>query len=364
MVGPTGATLPALDLDAFLARLDDVAEVNGAARETTPLPMFDVRTPAEFAKGHIPGARNLPLFSDDERIQVGTLYKQKGRHAAIRDGLDIVGPKMGWLVDEVQSVVGHPEKAGPVFVHCWRGGMRSASVGWLLQLAGFDVVTLRGGYKRWRQGVREVLAAKRRVHIVSGRTGAGKTDLLHALRRHGAQTLDLEALAQHRGSAFGALGMAPQPSVEHYENLLAEEVRHLDGQQPVWVEDESRMVGKCKIPDELWQQMRAAPSWALQASLSTRVTRLVRDYGDVDKAALAAAFAGIRKKLGGQHVNRALALLDEGDLHHAAEVALVYYDKTYDRGMARRQHQDAAVHNVDANGDVDALAQALIRTWN
>ncbi|HVZ56322.1 MAG TPA: rhodanese-like domain-containing protein, partial [Chitinophagaceae bacterium] len=169
-------------------------------------PLIDVRSPAEYGHAHLPGAVSLPLFSDGERKIVGTLYKQEGREPAIRAGLDFFGPKMRPMVETVASWAGSPGSApgGPptVLVYCWRGGMRSAGVSWLLDLYGFRVYTLIGGYKRFRGYVLDTFRTLFPLRLVGGYTGSGKTELLGELRKMGQAVIDLEALAVHRGSAF------------------------------------------------------------------------------------------------------------------------------------------------------------------
>jgi len=181
------------------------------------LPVFDVRTPAEFAKGHIPGAFNLPLFSDEERRRVGIIYKQIGRESAILEGLEYVGPKMRRIVETVQSITGHKT----LLLHCWRGGMRSSSVAWLLNTSGYEIFLLKGGYKAFRHYVLDSFEIPRDIIILSGHTGSGKTEILQALSRLGEQAIDLEKLACHKGSAFGSLGETPQPAQQEFENHLA-----------------------------------------------------------------------------------------------------------------------------------------------
>jgi len=197
-------------------------------------PILDVRSPAEFAHAHIPGAYSLPLFSDEERKIVGTTYKQQSREAAIKVGLDFFGPKMRRMVEEVESFFdkkvqianGLPPDNGQqpskiVLVHCWRGGMRSAGVAWLLDLYGFKVYTLIGGYKFFRCFVLRQFEVPFAFKILGGYTGSGKTEVLKQLARAGELIIDLEALANHKGSAFGNIGMPEQPSQEMFENLLA-----------------------------------------------------------------------------------------------------------------------------------------------
>ncbi|MCB0214369.1 MAG: tRNA 2-selenouridine(34) synthase MnmH, partial [Anaerolineae bacterium] len=207
-------------------------------------PVIDVRTSAEFAKGHIPGAMNIPLFSNEERAIIGTTYKQVGQREAMLLGLEIVGPKMRHLIEHIQTVA--TERT--LLLHCWRGGMRSESVAWLAGLFGYRCYTLRRGYKGFRNYVLQMLELPSRLLILGGKTGSGKTEILQVLKQQGEQVIDLEGLAHHKGSSFGALGEADQPSQQQFENELAMQWRQLNLQRPVWLEDESRHIGKLSIP--------------------------------------------------------------------------------------------------------------------
>ncbi|MEO8590067.1 MAG: tRNA 2-selenouridine(34) synthase MnmH [Flavobacteriales bacterium] len=331
----------ALDVVAFL--------------ETTT-PMIDVRSPGEFARGHIPGAHSLPLFSDEERAVVGTLYKQQGRDAAVLEGLRIVGPKLASIVEQARALA--PD--GRIRVHCWRGGERSGSVAWLLDKAGFaEVITLKRGYKAFRNHVLASFDAPLPLIILGGYTGSGKTEILHALRALGEQVVDMEGLANHRGSSFGALGLPPQPTTEHFENLLWNDLRALDRSRTIWLEDESIMIGRAKVPDGVFGQLRAARVLFIDMPQDMRAQRLVKDYGAVPKAELADAINRIGKRLGPQHCKAALEALEAGDLHTAALTALTYYDKAYLRGCEERV--PSSVKRIVVDGpDSGAIAKKLI----
>ena len=295
--------------------------------------LLDVRSPGEYQTGKLPGARSLPLFSDPERAEVGTLYKQTSPDAALLRGLEIAGGKMRWLVEEARRLA--PENK--VVVHCWRGGQRSGSVAWLLERAGFDVTQLTGGYKATRAAIRQYFRQPEHdFRVLSGPTGSGKTEILLAMRHLGAHVVDLEGLAHHKGSAFGALGEAPQPSSEEFENLLYAALRAIPAGETVWLEDESRLIGHVYLTDEFYAALTAAPVVVVEQPLAWRVERLVRQYAGYPKEGLAESFNKIRKRLGGQHLNAALAALERDDFATAAEVALVYYDKAYHHYGERR----------------------------
>jgi tRNA 2-selenouridine synthase len=288
--------------------------------------VLDVRSPAEYAQGHIPGALSFPLFSDEERAQVGTFYKQKGKDAALELGLAIAGPKIADFVQKAKALA--PERR--LAVHCWRGGQRSQSMAWLFRQAGFDVATLEGGYKNYRRYLLEAFGnLKLEIRVIGGKTGVGKTKILRALRDLGEQIIDLEKLARHKGSAFGFIGEAPQPTVEQFENDLFEEISRLDPSRRVWLENESRSIGRVYIPEGFWQKMKAAPLLNVEIPDEIRIQNLLADYVSSDKADLAAAFLKIDKKLGGLNLKNALEALERGEFAAAARLALNYYDKTY-----------------------------------
>ncbi len=291
--------------------------------------LIDVRSPSEYAYGHIPEAVSMPLFTDDERAKVGTLYKQVSPESALLKGLDFVGPKMSSFVRWAKKLA--PDRR--IVVHCWRGGQRSGSIAWLLRLAGFDVVTLQGGYKAYRNHVlSEFAAQKKHMIILGGRTGVGKTHILHALAKSGEQIIDLEALAHHKGSAFGWIGEQIQPSVEHFENELFSVFRDIDPNRRVWVENESRAIGAVFIPAPFWEQMKTAPLVDIELPIEARVAHLVGVYVQERKEDLVASFQKISRKLNDK-LRIALDALERDDYAAAAEIALKYYDKTYQHGL-------------------------------
>ena len=296
------------------------------------LPVIDVRTPSEFKQGHIPGAYNLPLFSDNERAEIGTIYKQESRDASIKRGLEIVGPKMRTFVDEAEKIVRNRE----VLIHCWRGGMRSESMAWLLDFSGFSTHTLMGGYKAFRNFVLDTFKQQWPVIILGGMTGSGKTEVLHIMKEMGEQVIDLEGLAHHKGSAFGALGEEPQPSNEHFENELAMQLLSMDKKHPIWLEDESHYIGKNLIPNDLFDQMRVAPVVEMRVPTDERVKHLVHVYSDYPIEGLATSIKKIDRRLGGLRTQQALEALEENNFKIVAELALSYYDKAYTYGLNQR----------------------------
>ena len=312
----------------------------------TRRPVLDVRSPAEYAAGHIPGAYSVPLFDNHERAQVGTVYKQTGSYKALLVGLEQVGPKMRTLVERAHELASGRE----VLVHCWRGGMRSESVAWLLNTAGLTAHTLTGGYKAYRNHVLDSLPTAPHLLVLGGATGSGKTAVLHALRELGEQVIDLEALAHHRGSAFGGIGQAPQPTTEQFQNDLHQEWHSLDPQRRVWVEDESFSIGSVKLPLAFWQVMQAQPLFILEVPEATRVQRLVEEYGSLDPLALERAILTIQKRLGGLRTRTALEYLAQGQLAEVARLLLTYYDKSYERSI-KKSHTGTLLRITSSVGD-------------
>ncbi len=298
-------------------------------------PLVDVRAPAEYRQGHIPGAINLPLFSDAERAQVGIAYKQQGRQQAVQLGLELVGPRLGTLAGQLGLIAETSDQ--PLRLYCWRGGMRSASVGWLAGVLELPHHRLEGGYKAFRHWVLERFEQPWPLLLLGGRTGCGKTDILLQLEALGSAVIDLEGLAQHRGSSFGGLGLPEQPSSEHFENRLAVELHQLADRQPIWLEAESAQVGRCRIPAGLWSQMQRAPVVELQRPLEERVERLVVVYGDQGQEALREATSRIARRLGPQRTATALEAIERSDWAEACRQMLDYYDRCYDHELAKRQ---------------------------
>lgn len=322
------------------------------------LPLVDVRTPAEYAQGHIPGAVNVPIFSNEERIEVGTTYKQVGREPAILLGFELVGPKWADLIRRCLEIA--PDKK--IAVHCWRGGMRSGALAWALSFYGFKVYQLKGGYKAFRAWTRTQLEASRELRILGGKTGSGKTELLQHLKAAGHQVIDLEALAQHKGSSYGTMNNTlVQPSQEHFENLLAWELHQTDAQKVTWLEDESRRIGKREVPAPLWQQMRSSWLIDLQIPTETRVQRLLSEYGVLAPQFLIESTERIGKRLGPEQTRDAIRAIREARLADFIRIVLWYYDKTYAKGLAMRDAGKVQPVAVDIWNLPDICADLLRR---
>jgi len=311
-------------------------------------PVLDVRSPGEYSHARIPGAQAFHLFTDEERKIVGTTYKQQSREAAIKIGLDFFGPKMRGMVEEAEKIVDRSpvkddvlkeadRKTKVVLVHCWRGGMRSAGVAWLLDLYGFKVYTLIGGYKYFRRWVLSQFEKEWLFNILGGYTGSGKTELLKQLNVLGENIVDLEFLAHHKGSAFGNIGLPVQPSQEMFENLLAVQL-HFKASNglPIWMEDESQRIGTINIPQSIWLQMRKSILYFLDIPFGERLKHIVEEYGALDREKMISAIERIQKRLGGLETKTALQLLSEGKIEDAFRILLKYYDKWYLKGLNNR----------------------------
>lgn len=309
-------------------------KVSELLAQRAEVPLIDVRTPAEFLAGHIPGAVNVPLFTDEERAVVGTLYVKRGKEEAVEKGLEYVGPKMAGFVRQAKKLAGEEKR---VNLYCWRGGMRSGSMGWLFETAGMKVGILTGGYKSYRTFIREDFARPLRLIVLGGMTGSGKTDILHELALQGEQVLDLEGLAHHKGSAFGALGQQEQPSNEMFENETWEVWGGFVPERPVWTEDESMAIGSVWINEVLYGKMREAQTFNLQLPFEVRVERLLKEYGSFDPQKLMALIRRLERRLGGDKVAKACEGLEKGDIRGAVEIVLHYYDKAYAYGLEQKK---------------------------
>ena len=322
-------------------------------------PLLDVRSPAEFAQGHIPGALNLPLFTDAERAEVGIIYKHQGRQAAVSLGLKLVGPRLNVLGEQLHGAMAGREDGAVLRLHCWRGGMRSGSIAWLAGVLELPVLLLEGGYKRYRRWALDQFERAWPLRVLAGRTGTGKTDLLLALAAQGGAMVDLEALAHHRGSSFGGLGLPAQPSSEHYENRLALALWNHRQASAIWLEAESAQVGRCRIPGGLWRQMKTAPAVEIARPLEERLERLVAVYGHQGKDQLRAATERIARRLGPQRTALALKAIELEDWAGACRQMLDYYDRCYDHEVEQRGGETVPRLELAGIGD-GAAASALL----
>ena len=320
-----------------LERLAGVVEVAGLGAEVRARTdtLIDVRSPSEFAEDHAPGAINLPVLSDEERARVGTIYVQDDTFRARRLGAALVARNIAAHIEG--PLAGRGGGWRPL-VYCWRGGQRSQAMAAVLAQVGWRTSLLTGGYKTYRRQVVEALyggARPREVVLLGGGTGVGKTELLQRLRLNGSQVIDLEALAEHRGSLLGALPGRPQPSQKRFESRLAEALATLDAGRPLMLEAESSRIGDLFLPPALWSAMVKAPVIELTAPADARIRRLVDGYcgGDRDDAVFADRLGRLPRHLPRAAIARWRGLLAEGGFDIlAGELVEQHYDPAYARG--------------------------------
>lgn len=321
-------------------------------RKTTPV--ADVRSPGEFAAGHIPGAVNIPLFDDGQRAEVGTVFKREGNKQAVLRGIDLAAPDMSARLRKALDLA----SGGKLLVHCWRGGMRSEAMAWLFSQGGIDTSLLEGGYKAYRHYILSDLGRERKFLILGGLTGSGKTGILRYMKNAGEQVTDLEGLASHRGSAFGALGQDPQPTSEHFANMLYDDLAAMRDDKPVWIEDESRNIGTVFMPNNFFLRMQTAPVIALMMSIETRMPRLLEEYTTFPAEEIMASVIRISKRLGGDRTREAVDALRKGDYPTAIRITLEYYDKAYHYGLSKRP--EGQVTYINTETDDLAVNAALV----
>ena len=335
-------------------------------------PILDVRSPAEYHHAHIPGAISLPLFSDEERKVVGTAYKQEGKEKAVKLGLSYFSPKMVNMIEKVEEIAGlkpfnnNEVNKKTVMVHCWRGGMRSAGVAWLLGLYGFKVMALKGGYKMFRRWAVSRMEMTYPFRIIGGYTGTGKTRILKRLREMGEETIDLEALACHKGSAFGKLGEPAQPSQEMFENRLAMALDAASIGKNIWIEDESRRIGDLNIPPVLFHTLQSMPISFIDVSFDQRLQCIMDGYGSFAGEDLISAVMRIKKKLGPNDTSAVVSDMSKGAIKNAFTVLLKYYDREYAKNMNRMTETNSrsVVKAIMSSSDTFEIAKHLLSSIN
>lgn len=328
-------------------------------------PVLDVRSPGEYEHAHIPEAYSLPLFDDEERKVVGTAYKQESKQKAIKKGLEYFGVKMVKMVEEAERIIdaynaqnaADRPKQKTVIVHCWRGGMRSAGVAWLLDLYGFKVHTLIGGYKSFRRWCNVQFNKEYLFKIIGGYTGSGKTEILKALAFSGGTAIDLEALAHHKGSAFGHLGQKPQPTQEMFENRLAIALSAATSAGCIWLEDESQRIGTVNIPPLLYTYIKTRPVYFLEIPFKERLKYIADKYGIFEKEKLAESIIRIEKRLGGLETKMALQYLEGGDILNCFRILLKYYDKYYLKCLEQKKENTLFIKKIGLE-NTDAIKNA------
>ncbi|MES2298384.1 MAG: tRNA 2-selenouridine(34) synthase MnmH [Pseudomonadota bacterium] len=311
--------------------------------------IIDVRSPSEYALDHIPGAVNFPVLDDAQRIVVGTLDKQVNSFEAKKVGAALVSKNIGRYLEE--NWLDMPRDWKPL-IYCWRGGNRSGAMAHVLARVGWPVIQLEGGYKAYRNFVNAELekAPGLSFKVVCGTTGSGKSRLLEVLASIGAQVLDLEQLAAHRGSVLGNLPSQPQPSQKRFETLIWDKLRHFDPALPVFVESESKKVGQLRVPAALMDEMRAAPCIALSLSRENRVRLLMEDYQHftINPAELNTQLDCLLKMYGREKINSWHDLANSGRMPElVAELLEQHYDPAYLRSIDRNFTQFASAELVE-----------------
>jgi len=326
--------------------------------------IIDARTPLEFAEDHLPGAHNVPLLTNEQRVEIGTLYKQQGPHVARIRGMELTAPRFPAIMHEIAA-----HAAGrPILVYCWRGGLRSKTVATIMDLTGFPVKQLIGGYKTYRNCVKstfEDFTPPGPLVVLHGMTGIGKTTLLAMLAERGEAVIDLEGLARHRGSAFGSLGLSQDELTQkHFETLVWETFRNLPAGQPVYIEGESRRIGKMTLPGNLYDVMQESIKVWCTASLETRVERLTAEYGlKVYERGLTEALEKIRKRLGGEKYAEIAGYLERWEMApFMTELIVSYYDRLYYK--VREWQEDLTLCLEDFSAATDRLVTEINRKFS
>ncbi|MDD2321658.1 MAG: tRNA 2-selenouridine(34) synthase MnmH [Geobacteraceae bacterium] len=310
--------------------------------------VVDVRTPLEFAEDHLPGAVNVPLLDNDERVEIGTLYKQQGPHLARLRGLEITAARFPDIVAKIAAMAGDR----PILVYCWRGGLRSKTVVSILDLCGFQAVQLQGGYKSFRAYVSayfEPFCPNGPLVVLHGLTGSGKTVFLHRIKTDRYTVVDLEGLAEHRGSAFGALGISQTVNQKHFECLLWDELRKSPRGVPIILEGESKRIGRISLPGNVYEVMKDGIKIWCETSMETRIDRLISEYGkELYRDEMAAALLRIRKKLGGDKYDEIAGYLARWELRPFMKGLLEnYYDKVYYKTREWTEDRILSLENYD-----------------
>lgn len=321
--------------------------------------LLDVRSEGEFAQGHIPGAANIPVLNNEERKIVGTLYKKQGKEAAVLKGFELAGPRFHTMMqDAVKQAAGRP-----FMIYCWRGGMRSEIFSWLMKFMGVPVFRIKGGYKKYRALTYTAVRNQFSFIVLGGPTGSGKTEILQAMKKQQFQVIDIEDLANHKGSVFGGINMPAQPSVEQFENLLAEELWKLDAQKPIWLENENQLIGKVIIPLEFKNQMNDAALVMVDLPASIREERISKEYSILPAEELVLATKKLEKRLGNLRMNQAVKAIEEGQPDVWIPLLMQYYDQGYTY-LLKNLKKEHSFHLQLQSFDMDFILSELKKIEN
>ncbi|MES2618425.1 MAG: tRNA 2-selenouridine(34) synthase MnmH [Bacteroidota bacterium] len=301
-----------------------------------PYPILDVRSQGEYDGGHIIASHNLPLLNNENRHLIGICYKQKGKEAAIEMGYALINPLRSEILQQADAL----SNKQPIGIYCARGGLRSNKMAEFLLEKGYEVYVLKGGYKAYRNHILNHIASFQNIMILAGNTGCGKTEILEELQQKGEQVLDLESLARHKGSAFGALGQQTQPCTAQFANLIYQAIASYDPSKRLWVESESITIGKVGIPIELWQNMQTANGIEIAIPLEQRIQHIVASYGKFESTLLKQSIMKLERRLGGKDTRDLCDMVDENRLSEAVERLLKYYDKAYNSSKFQKNCQN------------------------
>ena len=323
-------------------------------------PIIDVRSPSEYSHSHWPGAINIPLFSDREREAIGKSFKKESRLKAIFNGLKITLPKIKKLLEIILNTTTKAEGNKSIRIYCWRGGMRSSTFAWLARTIGIKTYLLKGGYKNYRKWVLNQFESALPIRLLGGKTGTRKTDLLNHIKNENIYVIDLEGIANHRGSSFGSLGMDRQPSTQQFENILAESIDefHHSNANEIWIEAESSNLGKCRIPNSLYTKMKKAPILEIIKTKNERVDNLVNLYSQNTQTELKEAVTRISKRLGPQRTKEALVAIEKKEWSKACKAMLDYYDRCYEYELKKTE----TINSINLSGL--NLKSSLIKILN
>ncbi|MEY3397773.1 MAG: hypothetical protein RL220_367 [Bacteroidota bacterium] len=318
--------------------------------------VLDARSPGEYNAGHIPGALNLPLLNDEQRHIVGITYKKAGQKEAVKKGFELTGHEFSDKITRANEL----SNGRPILLYCWRGGLRSNILGWILSTAGLEINLLEGGYKAWRNNTIAEFSKPRKILVISGKTGTGKTELLHLLASRGEHIIDIESLCHHKGSSFGALGQPEQPTQEQFENIAGEVLSQIPEGTTLWIEDESRFLGRLRIPDAFFSQMSSSPLIVVDRPVEIRAQRILKEYGHFPIELLSERTMALSKRMGSEQASMASELLMSGDKSGWVMQLLRYYDKAYEHSTAQNEHVSRRQINF-SHEDESAIAEELIQ---
>ena len=325
--------------------------------EKENIPIIDVRSSAEYNHAHIPNAHNVYLFNDEERKEIGTIYKQIGRDEAVLKGLEFIAPRMTNILKSIDEITKNYNNSNKILMHCFRGGMRSESVAWLCSNYKYDVYVLKGGYKSYRRYVLDSFNKNYKIYLLTGKTGSGKTLILNKLKEFGYNIIDLEYLAKHKGSAFGGINEGEQPTQEQFENYLSNELCKCDNDKALWLEDESYLIGKIAIPKPLFNTMKEPQKIIyLNVSKENRSKYITEIYGKYDINDLEKSILKIKNRLGGERMKEALEFLHNGKIYECVLTLLYYYDKAYKLNIV----EDKLINIECDNLDFDSITKLIL----